>query len=118
MADITRISILSEYAEGLTDHARRRYEAKINCIDPFLLFDKQNANLAVPGSFPQVEASDIVSYLVLQTNFISSKQFRAHKSLDAYNQFVNGLVKDVKAWTIVGHSEIAVVTGKVSSRHA
>ena len=43
-----------------------------------------------------MEASDIVAYLVLQTSSITTKQFKAHKSPDAYNQFVNGWVKDVQ----------------------
>ena len=59
-----------------------------------------------------MEASDIVAYLVLQTSFVTTKQFKAHKSLDAYNQFVNGWVKDVQTWGVEGK---IVVTGKVSS---
>lgn len=35
-------------------------------------------------SLPPVEASDLVSYLVLQT----AEQFKAYKLLDAYNQFI------------------------------
>ena len=36
---------------------------------------------------PPVEASNLVSYLVLQTGFVTSKQFKAnnYKSLNAYN---------------------------------
>ena len=43
-----------------------------------------------------VDASDLVSYLVLQTGFITPEQFKACKGLQAYNQFVCGWVKDVK----------------------
>ena len=59
-----------------------------------------------------MEASDIVAYLVLPTSFVTTKQFKAHKSLDAYNQLVNGWVKDVQVWGVEGK---IVVTGKVSS---
>ena len=62
--------------------------------------------------FPPVEASDLVAYLVLQTNFITAKQFKAYKSLEAYNQFVCGWVKDVYSWKIAGQF---VTTGRVSS---
>ena len=77
---------LSSYAENLSEDAKRRYKDKIKIIydlDPF-------ANgLGEPiDAVPPVEASDLVSYLVLQTSFVTSKQFKAHKSLDAYNQFV------------------------------
>ena len=58
-----------------------------------------------------MDSSDLLSYLVLQTSFATVKQFKAHKSMEAYNQFVCGWVKDVKAWNVSGKS---VVTGKVS----
>ena len=44
---------------------------------------------------PPVEPADIVSYLVLQTSFITAKWFKARKSLEVYNQFVKGWVKEV-----------------------
>jgi len=67
--------------------------------------------LAIPAQLPLVEASDIVAYLVLQTSFLTTKPFKAHKSLEAYNQFVNGWVKDVQAWSAQGK---IIVTGQVS----
>ena len=45
---------------------------------------------------PPVSGCDLVSYLASQTSFITSKQFKAHKSLEAYNQFVSGWVKDIQ----------------------
>ena len=62
------------------------------------------------AALPPVDSSDLVSYLVLQTSFATAKQFIAHKSMEAYNQFVCGWVRDVKAWNVSGKS---VVTGKV-----
>ena len=53
-----------------------------------------------------------MSYLVLQTSYITAKQFKAHKSLEAYNQSTSGWVKDVHVWNI---ADKYVVTGKVSS---
>ena len=102
---------LSEYAEGLVEHPRRRYEEKLGLIsffDPFLLPSMGSTSEASP-----VEASDIVAYLVLQTSFLTTKQFKAHKSLDAYNQFINGWVKDVEAWSLAGK---IVVTGRVGQQ--
>ena len=55
----------------------------IGDIDPFAI-GGDDAELC---AFPLVGASDIASYLVLQTSFITAQQFKAHKSLDAYNQF-------------------------------
>lgn len=104
-------SQLSVYAEGLNGKAKTRYLEKIQLVDgvdPFLLANsgRQSSNL------PTVEAPDLVSYLVLQTSFVTSQQFKAHKSLEAYNQFVSGWVKDVTGWKINNKS---VVTGRVSS---
>ena len=105
---------LSEYAKGLAEQPRRRYEEKLRLIsrlDPFLLPSMGSTNVAAPANLPPVEASDIVAYLVLQTSFLTTKQFKAYKSLDAYSQLVNGWVKDVQAWSV---AEKIVVTGKVS----
>ena len=52
-----------------------------------------------------------MAYLVLQTSFLTTKQFKAYKSLDAYSQLVNGWVNDVQTWSV---EEKIIVTGKVS----
>lgn len=78
---------LSSYVEGLPTEAKARYLDKIAVIDgkdPLvdgLLGENVNDT-------PPVDACDLVSYLVLQTSFITSKQFKACKGLEAYNQFV------------------------------
>ena len=56
----------------------------------------------------RVEASDLLSYLVLQTSFVTAKEFKAHKSL----QFVCGWVKEVKTWI---KGEKFLIIGRVSS---
>ena len=71
-----------------------------------------STSVATPANLPLVEASDIVAYLVLQTSFVTTKQIKPHKSLDTYNQFVYGWLKDVQAWGVEGK---IVITGKVSS---
>ena len=38
-----------------------------------------------------VSACDLISYLVLQTSFITSKQFKAYKSLEQFNLFVESV---------------------------
>ena len=105
------MSALSNYAEKLPREAKERYQNKLvltGGIDPFVIGGKEYRE----SSFPPVDASDLVSYLVLQTSYITAKQFKAHKSLEAYNQFTSGWVKEVKAFD-VGNK--CVVTGKVSS---
>ena len=51
---------------------------------------------------PPVDACDLVSYLVLQTIFVTAKQFKALKGLEAYNQFVCGWVKEIKTLKVAG----------------
>ena len=101
---------LSTYAESLPEEAKRRYKAKIavsDGLDPFMnecLGDPVDCN-------PPVDACDLVSYLVLQTSFLTSQQFKARKGLEAYNQFVSGWVKDVITWKI---SDKHLTVGRVS----
>ena len=112
MANTSTSSVirLSTYAEKLPQEAKQRYLQKITTVgsvDPFLL---QGTSLQ-QAPLPAVDASDLVSYLVLQTSYITTKQFKAHKSLEAYNQFANGWVKQVESWTV---EHKVVVTGRVS----
>ncbi len=110
------LSELSGYARELPEDAKRRYLDKLmlmDGMDPFLLPSSSLRTRATPAaSLPLVEASDIVSYLVLQTSFLTAKQFKSYKSLEAYNQFVNGWVKNVQAWNV---KDKIAVTGRVSN---
>ena len=94
---------LSSYADNLKPEAKDQYLRKISTIggaDPFVK--------PVPGEIadcvPPVEAYDLVSYLhvVLQTSFVTSVQFKAHKGLEAYNHFVSGWIKEVNTRKICG----------------
>ena len=103
---------LSAYAEKLTGDARDRYIEKISLVggwDPFTGPQGEST-----GSVPPVEAGDLVSYLVLQTSFLTAKQFKAYKGLESYNQFVCGWVKEVKVWRKEGKY---IATGRVSYLH-
>ena len=101
---------LSPYAEKLSSAAKERYKEKISLIgglDPFLGPLGQCTDTVLP-----LEASDLVSYLVLQTSFVTAKQFKAYKGLESYNQFVCGWVKEVQTWKKGGKY---LTTGRVSS---
>jgi len=103
---------LSSYVEKLEQESKARYLEKIaliNGVDPILgnitegeLFD----------GYPPLEDCDLVSYLVLQTSFITMSQYKARKGLDAYNQFVSGWIKEVKIRKIV---DKYLTCGRVSS---
>ena len=62
---------LFSYAANLTCTAKERYKEKISLIgglDPFL-----GPLGYCTDEVPPVEASDLVSYLVLQTSFVTAK---------------------------------------------
>ena len=102
---------LSLYAENLPPNAKDRYLAKISVIngtDPLSdsLFGEE------VDVTPPVDVYDLVSYLVLQTSFVTAKQFKARKGLEAYNQFVCGWVKEIKTRKV---ADKYLTTGRVSS---
>ena len=96
-------------SENLSKEAKTRYKEKLKIIDEFDPFTGTTGELA--EHLPPIEAVDIMSYLVLQTSFIIAKRFKARKSLEAYNQFVSGWVKEVCNLKVAGKF---VVTGRVS----
>ena len=61
----------------------------------------------------QIESSDLLGYLVLETSFYTRQQFKAYKSLEAFNQMVSGFITSVRGCKI---SNKHVVVAKV--RHS
>ena len=88
---------LSAYASSFTG-----VEAKIRVVGDYDCF------LGVPRGaskvVPTVNTCDLLSCLVLDTSFDTAKQFKARKGLEAYNQFVSGLVKEVKSFLLNGNN--------------
>ena len=105
------IPVLSEYAKDLEKHVKMRYLRKISVVgvDPQTIPSEQFSAEVIPP----IEATDLVSYLVLETSYYSKQQFKAYKSLEAYNQLVSGFVTSVKGLLVSGK---VVVIAKV--RHS
>ena len=53
-----------------------------------------------PDCLPPVESTDLLFYLVLETSFFTQQQFKAFRSLKAYNQMVSGFITGVKGHII------------------
>lgn len=102
------VPVLSEYAKSLDSHIKRRYLQKVSLVgvDPASIPSDQFD----PDCLPPIEATDLVSYLVLETSYYTKQQFKAYKSLEAFNQMVIGWVKSVRGKLISGRY---VVVGKV-----
>ena len=80
-------STVSSYTENLSEEAKRRYLDKIAIIDgtdPMCdgIFGK------LSDKTPPVDACDLLSYSVVQTSFVTAKQFKTRKGLEAYNQWM------------------------------
>ena len=88
------VTPLSDYANRLENNFKQRYLEKISAIgiDPVL---KEGQNFA-PDCLPPVESTDLLFYLVLETSFYTKRQFKAFRSLQAYNQMVSGLISSVQ----------------------
>ena len=91
---------LSECANTLDPLVKKRYMQKIACIgvDPFLI----SCQKYYAECLPPTESIDLVSYLVLETSHYNKEQFKAFKSLQAYNQLVSGFVQSVHGLIIAG----------------
>ena len=105
------VPVLSSYAKNLESHVRERYLKKISVVgvDPAAIPSEQFSSECLPP----IEVSDLLSYLVLETSYYTNKQFKAFKSLEAYNQMVSGFVASVQGKEIAGK---IVVVAKV--RHS
>jgi len=94
------IPVLSKYAKNLEDLVKGRYVHKISVVgvDPASLpseqFDSEN--------LPPIESTDLLSYLVLETSYYTKEQFKAFKSLKAFNQMVSGFVTSVQGIMVSG----------------
>ena len=94
------IPVLSEYAKSLESLRKERYSQKISVIgaDPASI----PAEHFSPACLSPVEVSNLLSYLVLETSFYTNKQFKAFKSLEAFNQMVSEFVTSVVGKVIAG----------------
>ena len=100
--------MLSKYTLSLDAEAQKRYKHKIssvNGIDPYTLNKLSSSNL------PTIEATDLVNYLVLGMSAYIAQQFKAYRSLEAYNQCLNGWIKEVAGTQL---NDKFVVIGKVN----
>ena len=99
------IPMLSEYAKNLEGHVKERYapegyaqKISVVGVDPASLpskrFDLEN--------LPPIESTDLLSYLVLETSYYTKEQFKAFKSLEAFNQMVSGFVTSVQGIMVSG----------------
>ena len=86
------------YANKLEEKVKKRYVEKISAIgiDPVLIEGKNFE----PDCLPPVESTDLLFYFVLKTSYYTKQQFKAFRSLQAYNQMVSGFISSVQGHII------------------
>ena len=60
-----------------------------------------------------IEATDLLSYVVLETSFYTKQQFKTYRSLETYNFMVSGFITSIQGCIVSGKH---IVSGKV--RHS
>ena len=104
---------LKGYLEALSPEARRRYTEKIRLVDnldPYME-TKKTWSTAVED-YPGITYPDIVAYLLFAKSAYTNEELRNYKSLEAYNQFVYGWVRDISVMDSSTHN--ILVHGRVS----
>ena len=100
---------LSNCAKGLAVDIQERYKIKIaQCegTDPYTVKKAICRNKI--DNYPAVLFLDICNYLVLQTSFYTTKQMKAYKSMEAYNNFISGWVKEIGTKRLQNNSALLI----------
>ena len=104
------------HLSSLDQCSKKRYQQKIAEIDDTDPYEVPNNQWSTDfDDLPSISFLDIVSYLVLKTSAYSMEEFRAYKSLEAYNQFVCGWVRELKVKKL-SEKKLTIVLGRVSIR--
>lgn len=98
----------SSYADTLNGGDKKRYEEKIALCDgdPYLM-DLSEFSLD-EDSYPRVGLVEISDYLVLSTSFISKKQMKAFRSLEAHNYVTSGCVNKPRTKCVRSNRVLAI----------
>ena len=81
----------SKYFDKLDLPAKKRYCEKLKLIDDIDPYAIEDENFTYDiNCFPAIAYPDIVTYLVFGTCLFSAEDMKVYKSLDAYNQVLEG----------------------------
>ena len=88
---------MEKYFETLEAPAKTRYEEKTSIVgDPYKVHESEWQNDI--NFFPNLTYPDLVNYLVFHPSpFYKLKDFENYRSLEAYDRFVCGWMRDVVA---------------------
>ena len=104
---------ISKYLQDLDDEHASRYRQKISVVEninPYTL-KKQDLTSDI-RYFPSITYPDIVNYMLFAPSPVTSEELKCYKSLDAFNQFMQGWVKEIGVK--VCKDERLILSGRVS----
>ena len=107
--------LLSNYCVNLDKEAKDRYLEKIkvvNKIDPYCIPKAQW--ITDVNMWPNVTYPDIVTYLIFTKSAYTADDLKSYKSLEAYNQFVSGWVREIGVVKPPNATKLRILSGRVS----
>ena len=109
------MSLFSDYYSKLSAVSKTRYLEKISKIggvDPYSLPESEFSKCQ--EDFPDIDYPDICNYLLYSPSPVSLEEMKNFKSLESYNQFLCGWVRDVGVKLYdVGDKMISLIRGRV-----
>ena len=102
----------SDYMEKLDPPTRKRYTEKIKVtggVDPYCI--EGDDATSTEATLPDIFYPDVVNYLVFSPSPYKTEDMKSCKSLEAYNQVLEGWVTKAKVYC---HTDkVAVIQGEV-----
>ena len=98
---------------SLDGKSKERYLQKlalIDDVDPYTI--PKNSWSEKEEDYPEITYPDIVSYLIFTPSVYKSGDLKSYKSLEAYSNFMEGWVKEIKVFN--AKDNITVVAARVS----
>jgi hypothetical protein len=80
-------------------------------VEPYVL--KKNDFLYEKELFPKITYPDIVNYLLFAPSPVTSDEIKNYKSLESYNQFLCGWVKEIGI-RLFNNDSICLLHGRVN----
>ena len=106
----------TDYFNKLDPPTQKRYKEKLEIIGNIDTYSAPDSHFSVKiGNFPSICYPDIVNYLVFSPRLFFADDMKAFKSLEAYNQVIEGWVRDVKVITTSGLKVVKVKVIRLKS---
>ena len=111
-----RAPLCSDYFQGLDGTAKLRYKEKLEKLgkieDPYLHWEHSTLKEEWQN-WPKVEYPDIYNFLIQSPSIYTGESLKAYKSLDAYNNYMNGWIDKATVYNCPNCPNTYLATGCV-----